>query len=228
MLLSEGDTPSEERNFLGEKMKIISNYKDCIDFLASHDDKQRIFKRMEAFPYEIFINAGKYNIQVSPFPKRSLKGSYFEYHKNFICCLCFLGKPFLLTCSFKNGKFCFREFLKKDFKEKEKLYEKEFNCYRNYEASIRHIEKICKETKELFREKQIAWYLIILAFNTVWANPPLVNFPFLFKEESYGQIFQRIEQYLFQDADKNKQKPISDILKIETHGFDKKTSFRKV
>lgn len=27
---------------------------------------------------------------------------------------------------------------------------------------------------------------------------------------------------IFQDADKNKQKPISDILKIETHGFDKK------
>ena len=40
-------------------------------------------------------------------------------------------------------------------------------------------------------------------------------------------IYQRIEEFLIEQKKPREPEPIPDVVKIENHGFDKKTSFRK-
>lgn len=65
--------------------------------------------------------------------------------------------------------------------------------------------------------------------NVIWINPPLVMIPNLFKYfDSYEQIYQEIEQYLWKDAEmQDPMKNISNNDRIIGHGFDLKSSFRK-
>lgn len=58
-------------------------------------------------------------------------------------------------------------------------------------------------------------------------NPPLKKFPWIFEERKHEEIFQDIEQFLWKDVDLSEQKPVTDKVKVESHGFDSKKSFRK-
>jgi hypothetical protein len=59
------------------------------------------------------------------------------------------------------------------------------------------------------------------------ANPPLNKFPWIFDEKSHREIFQDIEQFLWSGAALSEQKPVTNKIKVESHGFDYKKSFRK-
>lgn len=63
----------------------------------------------------------------------------------------------------------------------------------------------------------------------LWMNPPLAMIPNLLDYfNSYEEIFQEIEQYLWNDVEQfNPMKDISNNDRIVGHGFDLKSSFRK-
>ena len=63
----------------------------------------------------------------------------------------------------------------------------------------------------------------------LWMNPPLAMIPNLLDYfNSYEEIFQEIEQYLWNDVEmKDPMEGISNNDRIVGHGFDLKSSFRK-
>ena len=63
----------------------------------------------------------------------------------------------------------------------------------------------------------------------LWMNPPLAMIPNLLEHfNSYEEIFQEIEQYLWNDVEmKDPMKGITNDDRIVGHGFDLKSSFRK-
>lgn len=101
--------------------------------------------------------------------------------------------------------------------------------------------EFCKETYQSFIWKcsvKPVCYIVMrdwngkysqMKRNLIWINPPLVMIPNLLNYfNSYEDIYQEIEQYLWNDVEmKDPMKGISNDDRIVGHGFDLKDSFRK-
>jgi len=80
----------------------------------------------------------------------------------------------------------------------------------------------------------VAYFSLRIGYEGYYGNQ-LTHYPDLQKMELYRRIpaaeaFQRIQTFLTNDLAREKEmkaEPIPDTVKVEVHGFDKKTSFRK-
>lgn len=78
-------------------------------------------------------------------------------------------------------------------------------------------------------QSKIAYMLVLTADLDTWiiANPPLSKFSWILEEHKPEEVFQDIEQFLWSGVESATQRPVPNKIKVESHGFDSKKSFRK-
>lgn len=79
-------------------------------------------------------------------------------------------------------------------------------------------------------QEKMAWFLLLgstHAWDCVITNPPMCKFPWLLEDRSAERLFQDVETFLWRGVDISPQEPVPNKVKVESHGFDNKTSFRK-
>jgi hypothetical protein len=78
-------------------------------------------------------------------------------------------------------------------------------------------------------QSKITHMLVLTAGIDTWiiANPPLSKFSWILEEHKPEEVFQDIEQFLWSGVESATQRPAPNKIKVESHGFDSKKSFRK-
>lgn len=170
-------------------MKIISNYEDCIDFLSNKNDKN-IFIRNEDLCSFCFqdnrlkrLNIGRplYFDVAYRFLDVYYRATYINVNNGV---LLFLGEQFNVNIKIKkdynNNIDITSELLKEKSKYGQLINDQLIN--------------------NIFSEKDIHWVFIFKRdalenYVTIWINPPLKFFNFIFEKNTKKEIFDKIEEY---------------------------------
>lgn len=231
-----------------EIMRISSKIHDYYDGLAVGADTSLVFARV---PREIILTKNIIDsLPLSTSYKYTLKNKTYTFYE-LILGFCGIVYPLLnlvVTNDYNSAQenhFCYSwddliDYLPDELKEvKSKRTSKRLN-YKSWledeHYSLRFFKSFeirkDKDLLELFRRERIAYYLLSMQ-GGAWvceAYPILKKLEFFKVHDAYETI-QCIEMYLNNELapqDLVKALPISDKLKVETHGFDPKWSFRKM
>lgn len=237
-------------------MRIVSDYYDCIDYLQDYNDPRTFVRKSEVFhtytankyrlmkpsehPYAQGYPASYMRDWIS-----QLRSGYYYWrgrepvpNPNYIpedlesYCLFIsffnedIGCRVKVTPNTTKG-----DIITKDRPEWSDYSFTKYNKQNTVASWIRDwaVEYNNKPADNPNVQSKITHMLVLTAGADTWiiANPPLSKFSWILEEHKPEEVFQDIEQFLWSGVESATQRPVPNKIKVESHGFDSKKSFRK-
>lgn len=236
-------------------MKIISDYYDCIDYLQDYSDPRTFVRKSEVFhnytsdryllmkPSEYPYAQGYPASYLHDWISRLLFGYYYWKRKpapspNYIpedlesyCRFISFFNEDISCCVKVTPNTTKGDIITKDRPEWSDYLFTEYDKQSTVASWILDwaVEYNNQSTDNPNVQSKIASMLVLAAGVDTWiiTNPPLSKFSWIFEEHKPEEVFQDIEQFLWSGVESATQRPVPNKIKVESHGFDSKKSFRK-
>ena len=236
-------------------MKIISDYYDCIDYLQDYSDPRTFVRKSEVFhnytadrrrllkPSECPHAQGYPASYLQSWIRQLLYGYYYwkrEYATSpndipedleIYCRLISFFNDDVSCCVKVTPNTTKGDIITKDRPEWSDYSFTEYNKQNTVASWILDwaVEYNNQPADNPNVQSKIACMLVLTAGINTWiiTNPPLSKFSWIFEEHKPEEVFQDIEQFLWQGVESATQRPVPNKIKVESHGFDSKKSFRK-
>lgn len=236
-------------------MRIVSDYYDCIDYLQDYNDPRTFVRKSEVF--HNYTLDSRLLLKSSEYPYapdnplsylrdwiRTLRSGYYRWKREPIPSPNHIPEDLASYCQlisfFNEDISCFVKVTpnttKGDILTKDRPEWSDYSFTKlnkqNTVASWIHdwaVEYNNQPADNPNVQSKITHMLVLAAGTDTWiiTNPPLSKFSWILEEHKPEEVFQDIEQFLWSGVESATQRPIPNKIKVESHGFDSKKSFRK-